>query len=224
MHKIFNYESKVMQAMLNLGCMILMNILYLVCSIPVVTIGAAQAGLYSGLRHMNNEELDTPCIPEFFKGLKSGFKKITLVYAISLIPMVIIVGGFIISLLFDSAGRNMPVWVSGAAVLLFAAWQTMLVIFHASFECSPKELMRNSFWAAMSCPLPSLLSGILLWLPAIFLLMFPMLFITLIPLFLLLYYSLAYQVIFVLMKKPLKKMKAAMFPDWEETKETEEAE
>ena len=96
MHKIFNYESKVMQAMLNLGCMILMNILYLVCSIPVVTIGAAQAGLYSGLRHMNNEELDTPCIPEFFKGLKSGFKKITLVYAISLIPMVIIVGGFIL--------------------------------------------------------------------------------------------------------------------------------
>ena len=218
MHKIFNYESKVMQAVLNLGYMILMNFLYLVCCIPVVTMGAAQAGLYSGMRHMNNEELDTWCIPAFFKGMKSGFKKITLVYAISLLPMAMIVGGFILSLLFDGAGRDMPVWLSGAAVLLFAAWQTMLAIFHASFECTAKELARNSFWAALSCPLPSFLSGVLLWLPAILLLMFPTLFVNLIPLFLFLYYSLAYQIIYTLMKKPLKKMKDAMFPAQEAEK------
>ena len=180
--------------------------------------GAAQAGLYSGMRHMNNEELDTWCIPAFFKGMKSGFKKITLVYAISLLPMAMIVGGFIISLLFDGAGRDMPVWLSGAAVLLFAAWQTMLAIFHASFECTAKELARNSFWAALSCPLPSFLSGVLLWLPAILLLMFPTLFVNLIPLFLFLYYSLVYQIIYTLMKKPLQKMKDAMFPSQEAEK------
>ena len=220
MHKIFSYESKVMQAVLNLGYMILMNFLYLVCCIPVVTMGAAQAGLYSGMRHMNNEELDTWCIPAFFKGMKSGFKKITLVYAISLLPMAIIVGGFIISLLFDGAGRDMPVWLSGAAVLLFAAWQTMLVIFHASFACGTRELLRNSFRAAMAFPLQSLLSGILLWLPAILLLMDPTTFVILIPLWLCLYYSLAFEIILHLMKKPLQKMRDAMFP----TAEAEEAE
>jgi uncharacterized membrane protein YesL len=141
---------------------------------------------------MGDEEKETSCLPEFFKGMKTGFKKITLIYGLSVIPMLIIAGGFILSLLLDGAGLDMPVWLSGAAVLLFAAWQTMLVIFHASFECTAKELARNSFWAALSCPLPSFLSGVLLWLPAILLLMFPTLFVNLIPLFLLLYYSLAY--------------------------------
>lgn len=220
MHKLFNYESKVMQAMLNLGYMILMNILYLVCCIPVVTMGAAQAGLYSAMRHMRDEEKETSCLPEFFKGMKSGFKPITLVYGISLIPMLIIAGGFILSLMLDGAGFDMPVWVSGAAVLIFAAWQTMLVIFHASFACGTRELLRNSFRAAMSCPLQSLLSGILLWLPAILLLMDPTTFVILIPLWLCLYYSLAFGIILHIMKKPLQKMRDAMFP----TAEAEETE
>ena len=225
MHKLFNYESKVMQAMLNLGYMILLNFLYLACSIPVVTQGAAQAGLYSALRHMGDEEKETSCLPEFFKGMKTGFKKITLIYGLSVIPMLIIAGGFILSLLLDGAGLDMPVWLSGAAVLLFAAWQTMLVVFHASFACEAKELLRNSFRAAMAFPLQSLLSGILLWLPAILLLMYPTTFVMMIPLWLCLYYSLAFEIILYLMKKPLQKMKDAMFPEPEEkTKAIEEAE
>ena len=65
MHKIFNYESKAMQAMMGLASMIAMNILYLICCIPVVTAGAAQAGLYSGIRHLQDKEADTSCLPVF---------------------------------------------------------------------------------------------------------------------------------------------------------------
>jgi hypothetical protein len=101
----------------------------------------------------------------------------------------------------------------------------MLVIFHASFACEAKELLRNSFRAAMAFPLQSLLSGILLWLPAILLLMYPTTFVMMIPLWLCLYYSLAFEIILYLMKKPLQKMKDAMFPEPEEkTKAIEEAE
>lgn len=212
MHKIFNYESKAMQAMMNLARMIAMNVLYLICCIPIVTIGAAQAGLFSGIRHMQNEALETSCLPEFFKGMKSGFKTITLVHSVSLIPMAIIAGGLVLSLLLDSSGYDMPVWLSGASILLFAAWHTMLVVFHATFECSAKELMRNSFRALLACPFQSLLGGLLLWLPAFLLVMFPFFFLHLIPLLLGLYYSLAYEIIVRLMKKPLQKMKDSMFP------------
>lgn len=212
MHKIFSYESKVMQAMMNLARMIAMNVLYLICCIPIVTAGAAQAGLFSGIRHMQDQENETSCLPVFFKGMKSGFKKITLVHSLSLIPMVIIVGGFLLSLLLDSSGYDMPVWVSGASVLLFAAWHNMLVAFHATFECGAKELARNSFRALLACPFQCLLGGILLWLPAFLLVMFPFFFLHLLPLLVCLYYSLAYEIIVRLMKKPLQKMKDSMFP------------
>ncbi len=213
MHKIFNYESKVMQAVMDLAYMILMNLMYLVCCIPIVTIGAAQAGLYSGIRHLQDKEIETSCLPAFFKGLKSGFRTITLVHSVSLIPMAIITGGYLLSLLLDSSGYNMPVWISGASVMLFAAWHSILVIFHATFACTAKELVRNSFRALLVCPFQSLLSGILLWLPTFLLIMFPFFFLHLIPLLLALYYSLAYMVILLLMKKPLKKMKDSMFPE-----------
>lgn len=215
MNKIFNYESKAMQAMMNLASMIIMNILYLLCCIPVVTVGAAQAGLYSGIRHMQDETVDTPCLPEFIKGMKSGFKKITLVHSVSLIPMAIIIGSFVLSLLIDKAGYPMPVWVSGAGVLLFAAWHTVLVIFHATFECSAKELVQNSFRAAIAFPLQSLLSGIVLWLPVILFVMLPNIFLNALPLIIALYYSVAYEIIFSIMKKPLKKMKESIFPEEE---------
>lgn len=220
MHKIFSYESKVMQAMMGLASMIAMNILYLICCIPVVTIGAAQAGLYSGIRHLQDKEADTSCLPVFFKGMKSGFKKITLVHSISLIPMVIITGGFLLSLLLDSSGFDMPVWISGASVLIFAAWHNMLVVFHATFECSAKELVRNSFRAFLACPFQNLLCGILLWLPVFLLIMFPFFFLHLIPLLVCLYFSLVYEIVLLLMKKPLKKMKESMFPS-PELEETE---
>lgn len=211
--KFFSYDSKPMQAMMNLGCMILMNFLYLVCCIPIVTMGAAQAGLLSGMRHMRDDETETSCLPAFFKGMKSGFKTITLVHSVSLLPMALIAGGVILSLLLDSSGYDMPVWLSGASLLVFAAWHTMLVIFHATFACSAKELVRNSFRALMAFPFQSLLGGILLWLPAFLLVMFPYFFLHLLPLLIALYYSLAYEIILRIMKKPLQKMKAAIFPE-----------
>jgi uncharacterized membrane protein YesL len=212
-HKIFNYESKVMQAVMDLARMIVMNLLYLVCCIPIVTIGAAQAGLYSGIRHLQNKELDTPCLPEFIKGMKSGFKTVTLVHSVSLLPLAIVAGSFVVSWLLNQAGQKIPVWTSGACIMLFATWHTVMVIFHASFECRPKELVANTFRVMLAFPLQSILSGILLWLPATLFVMFPMLFLQTLPLIITVYYSVAYEVILLLMKKPLVKIKAAMFPE-----------
>jgi uncharacterized membrane protein YesL len=211
-HKIFNYESKVMQAVMDLARMIVMNLLYLVCCIPIVTIGAAQAGLYSGIRHLQNKELDTPCLPEFIKGMKSGFKTVTLVHSVSLLPLAIVAGSFVVSWLLNQAGQKIPVWTSGACIMLFAAWHTVMVIFHASFECRPKELVANTFRVMLAFPLQSILSGILLWLPATLFVMFPMLFLQTLPLIITVYYSVAYEVILLLVKKPLKKIKDSMFP------------
>ena len=41
---LFSYDSKLMQILNFIGDLIILNVLYLVCCLPVVTIGAAQIG------------------------------------------------------------------------------------------------------------------------------------------------------------------------------------
>ena len=53
---IFNYESKFNQMVMVLADMIILNLLYLICCIPIFTIGAAQAGLYTAVRAMRDDE------------------------------------------------------------------------------------------------------------------------------------------------------------------------
>ena len=63
---IFNYESKFMQLMLLVADYMILNFVYIICCLPVVTIGAAQAGLYAGMKALLNKEDDTPALRQFF--------------------------------------------------------------------------------------------------------------------------------------------------------------
>ena len=44
--KLFSYDSKFSQIMLKLCCGCYLNLLWIVCSLPVITAGAATAALY----------------------------------------------------------------------------------------------------------------------------------------------------------------------------------
>ena len=47
MGKIFNYDSKFFAGMTKVSDTIIINILFVICSIPIVTIGASITALYS---------------------------------------------------------------------------------------------------------------------------------------------------------------------------------
>ena len=81
MDSIFSYESKLVQMLLKLADMMIMNILYVLCCLPVFTIGAAQAGLHTGIRQLRDPADDSSCTKAFFRGFANGFGKITLVYS-----------------------------------------------------------------------------------------------------------------------------------------------
>jgi hypothetical protein len=80
MRDLFSCDSKFMQILHTISDHILLNLLFIICCIPVVTIGAAQAGLYSGIRVLRDEEDDSSCFRAFWKGFGIGFGKITFVW------------------------------------------------------------------------------------------------------------------------------------------------
>ena len=74
---LFSYDSKPMQILMFVGDLIILNILYLICCIPIFTIGAAQAGMYTACKVLLDKEDDSsPYI--FANKLRFVFAKVVI--------------------------------------------------------------------------------------------------------------------------------------------------
>ena len=202
----FSYESKLMQTLMPIGDLVILNFLYLLCCIPVFTIGAAQAGLYSGLRVLLDKEDDSSCAAAFFRGFRTGFGSITLAWLIFAVLTAVAGWSLILVLVYEYAGAGAPVWLSVASVCICALFQTQLPLFHARFSCTAWQLIRNSFLLCIAHPLRAVFCTALVWAPAGLALADLYLFMRLTPLWLCGYFSIAFMLGFLLMKKPFQTL------------------
>lgn len=75
---MLKYDGPVMQAISKITDYIWMNILFIVCSLPIFTIGAAaSAKYYVAMKYTRGE--DTPVTKAFFKAFKQNFKQCTVI-------------------------------------------------------------------------------------------------------------------------------------------------
>lgn len=202
MDSLFNYENKFMQLLLYLGDLIILNVLFLVCSIPIVTIGAAQAGLYSGIRVLTDKEDDSSCAAAFFKGFANGFTRITPVFC----TLLVLLAMSVISLLPMEVSTNMPVWISIAAFVVCCLFITLTCWFHARFACTRLQLFKNAWLIFLAYPLRSLLASVINFLPLVIFLLNAYLFMQFSPIFLSLSFSVLSLFSFTLMQKPFREL------------------
>ena len=89
MGNMFNQDSGFSKFMNRIADLFILNILWILFSIPIVTIGAATTALYStNLKILNNEE--GPLIRTFFKSFKENFKKSTIIWVFILLISIIL--------------------------------------------------------------------------------------------------------------------------------------
>lgn len=227
MSGLFSYENKFMQVLMIIGDLIILNVLFILCCLPIVTIGAAQAGLYSGLRVLTNKEDDSSCAAAFFKGFRSGFGTITIAFTIMLV-LILLVGYSAASVVFfDMQGaKHAPVVLSVIALCICAVFQSLLCIFHSRFSCTVFQLIRNIWLIFLAHPLRSILLAVLTWSPVLIFLVNLGVFMSMTPIFLALYFSFVHLMGNAVMKKPfddLIKMHNERLAQQEES-QTEEAE
>lgn len=140
-NKLFIYLSKIADLML-------LNILFLVCCLPIITIGASLTSLsYVTLKMNKNEE--TYIIKEFFSSFKSNFKQATMLWLL-----------FFFFLLFFAADLiilnhiTMPlsfIFTYMIRLLLIFSLITMIYVFPllAKFENSTSGTLKNAFFMAI---------------------------------------------------------------------------
>lgn len=91
MSKMLDMNGKIFRVMSRVGDTLLLNLLMILCSLPVVTIGAATAAVYDmSLRLLRKEE--GYIIPGYFKAFRSNFKQATELWIICLAVIVIMIG------------------------------------------------------------------------------------------------------------------------------------
>jgi len=77
------YDSPVMEFISSVVDFIILNVLWIICCIPIITIGAATSAKYAGSMRILRGE-DNPVFKSFFKDFKDNFKQATQIWLVLL--------------------------------------------------------------------------------------------------------------------------------------------
>lgn len=152
MGRIFNLDSPLSRFLSRMADLMWLNILALVCCIPIFTIGASLTALnYVALKMVRNE--DGYIRESFFKSFKQNFKQATLIWLIMLAALILLACDFYI---IRMAPSLFPDWIKA---VLFATTMLLLIgtmyVFPvlARFENNTKDIFKNSlFMGILSLP------------------------------------------------------------------------
>lgn len=204
MSSIFSPDSKLMHMLSYVADLFILNIIFLICCLPVFTIGAAQAGLYTATRQMIDPYDDRSVIKAYFRGFVNGFGKISLVSTFFLLLDVILLYTLFMSIDYPQLGIH---WLFPTILLTLCLFvHSLLPVFHYRFSCGPFQLVRNCVLLLIAHPLRSIAVALLTWAPAALFFLNPQMFLDLSALFVMFYYSVAFLFGAFLMVKPFKQL------------------
>ena len=173
MNAIFSPDSKLMGGLSLLADMIVVNCLYLLCCIPIFTIGAARVALY--------------CVGMCWARRESaGVKKYISVFISSIKSTFALWATVIADIPYESIGVCALVILT--VLYLFVASQIFLLA--SQFDNSFKQTIANAFLISFAYPIRSIVHIILLVLPVVVFLFLPKVFVHAGLLWFLLYFSL----------------------------------
>lgn len=183
---------------------VMVNALFLLCCIPIVTIGQAWCGLYSAIRYAIRGD-------GWFSGFKAGFKTRFLRGTIAWTLCLIVIAEMTINML-SIIGESIVMIVLNALFLLVAMMICgALIPVNVYIPSSVSQWLKNAVNLVVCAPLQTAGTAVLMWFPAALVILFlkyglfnPFFFIMV---FLLLYFSFSTLIATILLKDPLIKVK-----------------
>ncbi len=149
--KFFSYESKFSQLLLKLSYSCYLNLLWLICSLPIVTIGAATTALYYASLKLIREE-ENSVTRQFFRSFRENFRQATVLWLILLGVGLFLAGdGYILYHLRQSAEGSLAVlWTLILAVVIAASIVYVIVLLYvfpllASVSNTNRAMLKNAF-------------------------------------------------------------------------------
>jgi len=120
MSSIFRFDSKPMRFLSFAGDLIILNVLFLVCSLPVITVGASASAMYTMTLRMRRDEVSGGTINGFFRAFAQNFKKGTLLWLLYAAAGALLIYDYILFTTVTIPGGAVIKAVSITAAILYA--------------------------------------------------------------------------------------------------------
>ena len=148
---LFSYESRFSQVLLRLSISCWLNLLWFICSLPIVTIGASTTALYSVMLKVADDD-DSRTTTRFFKAFKENFPQATRLWLLMLgVGIILGLDGYIVSHMQSHTG-GMPavLWTLNLALLICAGVVYTIILLYvfpltASVINTDFNMIKNSF-------------------------------------------------------------------------------
>ena len=164
MGRIFHPDSPVVRFLTKVAELVALNLLWVVCCLPVITAGPSTTALYCVARAMVRRE--HPSVArDFFKAFAANFKQSLLVWLILMIPMGLAAAFLILtgsSVLKVGFGLKALCWIG--TVIVACVW-TYVHPLMAGFDNTLGNTLKNALLLPLANPIVAVLTTVLNWLP-----------------------------------------------------------
>lgn len=144
-------KSSLVSFLRNAWDLFILQMLWIICSLPVITMGPATSALFSVTLKIARDE-PASAIKDFFTAFKADFKQALVLGLISLAGAVIIYSDIVYALSLEGNFKTLFLIVSGIMITLWLIFTTFSFPLQARYENSLKMHIRNSFLAAFGAP------------------------------------------------------------------------
>ena len=149
MRGFFNMDGPVWQALGRLADLVILNLLFVISCIPVITIGAAATALYSVTLKMVRDE-ESYILKGYWKSFKENFKQSTIMWLVMLVIGIVLYVDFrVVGSMTASASKIYLVLLLAISLILVMG---LVYIFplQAKFYNTIKGTIKNAFLMALA--------------------------------------------------------------------------
>ncbi len=147
---LFNYDNPVWRFIGKFWDVLIVNVLWVVCSIPVVTIGASTTAMYYVTLRLVRDD-DGYTFRSFFKSFKENFKQATIIWLIFLAVGALLAFDlyYFVRLVSPSTFRTVMITAFLSMTFIWTAMFTYVFPLQARFYNPVKRTIFNSFFMSV---------------------------------------------------------------------------
>lgn len=165
-------KSSFIRFMYAMSDLLILNLLWLLCSLPIVTIGPATCALFTVLLKIARDE-PAHTVKNFFSAFKSNFKPAFLLGILALFAAVVIYADGIYAFSLEGTPKFVFCIVTGIVAAIWLTYLCYVFALQARFENTLKAHIRNAFLLAFCAPAKTVAMWIILSLPVLLIVLLP---------------------------------------------------
>jgi len=146
-----------------LGDIVILNLLFVVCSIPVITIGASATACYAGVSRTLQKRETGLVYKAFFADFRAAFRQSTAAWLLELLVLAILAGDLWFAVVYSEPDNTFFLVFAilvGAGIMMASLWFYPIV---ARFQNKLGAQIKNAFLLAFA-QFPRTLLALVMWL------------------------------------------------------------